>query len=72
MITPFKVPMQDVSKKSLQKRVNEKLAAGYTLHTPITEKSENRKVFQHTAKHGYKFKGDENIGVFFAVVVKNQ
>jgi hypothetical protein len=67
---PFKVKMNDINKKSLEKRVQEKLDAGYILHTPITSSHIDTKEYSYTEKRGYKYQGNREKGTYYAVVVK--
>jgi hypothetical protein len=68
----FKVPLPDSNKESLERRVQEKLDAGYTLLTPIRSESILRNDYNWREKHGkqYSFAGNELHTKYKAVVMK--
>jgi hypothetical protein len=69
---PFPVTLNDVCKEPLQKRIDEKIAAGYTLIKDITPVVKTRNDYLWTNKRGpkYRFNGNCNETHYRAVVEK--
>jgi hypothetical protein len=70
---PFRVPMKDSTKESLEKRVQEKLDSGYTLHTPPTAVPTSHKLYSFKSSFGRQRSvpvGDRIITSYYAVVEK--
>jgi hypothetical protein len=70
---PFKVRLKDATKESLMKRINEKLNAGYSLHTPPTPVQTAHKLYSYKSTYGRKRSvsaGDRIVTSYYAVVVK--
>jgi hypothetical protein len=67
----FKVQLKDICMKSLEKRVQEKLNAGYTLHTPITPVKSDVKDYSWRDSKGNRRSFTEGSNIYtnyFAVV----
>jgi hypothetical protein len=69
---PFKVRLKDINPQSLAKRIQEKLHAGYSLHTDITPVNRLRNDYTYRDNKGqkYSFAGNETLTNYYAVVVK--
>jgi hypothetical protein len=72
-IKPFRVSMKDSTKESLEKRVQEKLNAGYRLFKPITAVPTSHKLYSFKSSFGRQRSvpaGDRIITSYYAVVEK--
>jgi Domain of unknown function (DUF1737) len=71
---PFRVRLKDSTPESLEKRVKEKLNAGYDLHTPpITPVPTSHKLYSFKSSFGRQRSvsaGDRIITSYYAVVEK--
>jgi hypothetical protein len=70
---PFRVRLKDTTPESLEKRVKEKLNAGYSLHTPPTPVPTSHKLYSFKSSFGRQRSvpgGDRIITSYYAVVEK--
>lgn len=70
---PFRVPMKDSTRESLEKRVQEKVDAGYTIYRPVTPVDSSHKLYSYKSASGRQRSvrsGDRIITSYFAVVEK--